>query len=156
MSVAQFGRRVCDTFAGDDRFGFYFRHVSRLGGPNDSDISIISEHDKKEIEDYLWRSAGLPKPAGESEPYICYAAKGNSLVIRSTGRLAKCTVALTDECNDIGWISEDGEVLIDQTKFRRWIAPLIEAREDELECPLGWVMGEVAKDSAKPFHEHAT
>ncbi len=41
------------------------------------------------------------------EPYICYAAKPNSLLIRSNGRIGKCTVAFNDERNDLGYIKPD-------------------------------------------------
>src|SRR5262249_33503562 len=110
ISVGQFARRIRDVFGDDPRFRYFFHHIARLGGPNDECITIVSEQDQKEIEAHLWDASGLSRPPGEDETYVCYAAKGNSLVIRSTGRLAKCTVALNDSCNDIGWISENGEI----------------------------------------------
>lgn len=154
ISVGQFARQVSDAFGDDERFRYYFRNISRLGGSNDEDISIISEQTKKDIETHLWETSGLLRPVDETEPYVCYAAKGNSLVVRSTGRLAKCTVALNDDYNDIGSISEAGEILVDQKRFQRWIAPLIESRWEQLECPLGWVMQEAA--SQEPEMSDAT
>lgn len=136
ISVGQFARRVRDVFGDDRRFRYFFRHIARLGGPNDESISIVSDQDQKEIEAHLWDASGLSRPPDEDESYVCYAAKGNSLVIRSTGRLAKCTVALNDRCNDIGWISEEGEIRVDQKKYQRWIAPLVEADWDNVACPL--------------------
>lgn len=148
ISVGQFARAVGDAFGSDDRFGCYFKHISRLGGPNDDDISIVSDQDKREIEEHLWQTSGLPKPSQEVDPYICYAAKGNSLLVRSTGRLGKCTVALNDDYNDIGWISESGEICVDQKRFQRWIAPLLEAPVEELECPLGWILSHAELDKS--------
>jgi hypothetical protein len=43
---------------------------------------------------------------------------------------------LNDSCNDIGWISEEGEIRVDQKKYRRWIAPLVEADWDNVARPL--------------------
>jgi uncharacterized protein len=148
ISVGQFARRVRDVFGNDQRFRYDFHHVARLGGANDESITIVSEQDQKEIEGHLWDASGLLRPAVQDESYVCYAAKGNSLLIRSTGRLAKCTVALSDSCNDIGWISENGEVCIDQKKYQRWIAPLVEADWENVGCPLPSVMQQVELDGA--------
>jgi uncharacterized protein len=146
ISVGEFARRIRDVFGDDQRFRCFFRHISRLGGLNDESITIVSEHDQKEIEAHLWDASGLSRPAGQGEDYVCYAAKGNSLLIRSTGRLAKCTVALNDSCNDIGWISESGEVCVDQRKYQRWIAPLIEADWENVGCPLPSVIQQAERD----------
>jgi uncharacterized protein len=149
ISVGQFARRIRDVFGDDRRFRYFFHHIARLGGPNDGCITIVSEQDQKEIEAHLWDASGLSRPPGEDETYVCYAAKGNSLVIRSTGRLAKCTVALNDRCNDIGWISENGEIRIDQAKYQRWIAPLVEADWENVGCPLPSVMQQAQVDGVE-------
>jgi uncharacterized protein len=140
IAVGQFARRIRDVFGADRRFRYHFHHVARLGGPNDEDITIVSKQDQKEIEAHLWDASGLLPPPDDDDSYVCYAAKGNSLVIRSTGRLAKCTVALNDDCNDIGWISETGEICVEQKKYQRWIAPLVEGDWDNVSCPLPSVM----------------
>ena len=149
VSVGQFARRIRDVFGEDQRFRYFFHHIARLGGPNDESITIVSEQDQKQIEAYLWDASGLFRPPSEDETYVCYAAKGNSLVIRSTGRLAKCTVALNDSCNDIGSISENGEICVDQQKYQRWIAPLVEADWENVSCPLPSVMQQAQVDAAK-------
>ena len=121
-----------------------------MGGPNDASITPIPEDERKDIEAYLWDMCGLRKskdPDEEEEPEVCYAGKGNSLLIRSTGRLAKCTVALTDDFNDIGYIKENGEICVEQGKFRRWIAPIIEGRWEEVGCPLSWVAQQAVLDA---------
>jgi uncharacterized protein len=149
ISIGQFARHIRDVFGGDQRFRFFFHHIARLGGPNDENISIVSEQDQKEIEAHLWDASKLSRPPDEDESYVCYATKGNSLVVRSTGRLAKCTVALNDGCNDIGWISETGEICVDQKKYQRWIAPLIEADWDNVGCPLPSVVRQAELDNAR-------
>jgi len=148
ISIGQFARRVHDVFGDDQRFRCFFHNIARLGGSNDESITIISEQDQKDIEAHLWDASGFLRPPGKDESYVCYAAKGNSLLIRSTGRLAKCTVALNDSCNDIGWISESGEVCVDQKKYQRWIAPLVEADWENVGGSLPSVMRQVERDDA--------
>lgn len=69
-------------------------------------------------------------------PYICYASKPNSLLIRSNGRIGKCTVALYDERNDIGCLQPDGRIEVFQDKFRAWIRGIEDLDLDTLACPL--------------------
>jgi uncharacterized protein len=148
ISVGQFARRVRDVFGDDQRFRCFFHHIGRLGGPNDESITIVSKQDQNEIEAHLWHASGFSQPPNQDEDYVCYAAKGNSLLIRSTGRLAKCTVALNDSCNDIGSLSESGEISIDQRKYQRWIAPLVEADWENVGCPLPSVVQQAERDAA--------
>jgi uncharacterized protein len=147
LAVAAFARRLNDVLGDDSRFDFFFKSIQRLGGAGDERITIISEEEQKEIEAYLWDDSGLRRPPEIIGDYVCYASHGNSLVIRSTGRLAKCTVALTNDFNDIGTIAENGDICVDQQKFRRWIAPVIEERWEVTGCPLEWVAQAAARDN---------
>lgn len=61
------------------------------------------------------------KDDAEGSDYVCYAAKANSWVIRSNGRVQKCTVDLYSEKNSIGSLLENGEIRVDEEKLRRWI-----------------------------------
>lgn len=70
------------------------------------------------------------------QPYICYAAKANSLLIRANGRVGKCTVALSDDRNDIGKLNADGTVTIDNAKLRPWLRGITTLDPSELGCPL--------------------
>jgi uncharacterized protein len=151
LSIGKFARQLNDALGGDSRFQLFFKNIVRMGGPNDASITLISDDERKDIEAYLWDTCGVHKskdPDEEEEHELCYAGKGNSLVIRSTGRLAKCTVALTDDFNDIGHINENGDICVEQEKFRRWIAPLIEGHWEEVGCPLNWVAEQAALDNA--------
>lgn len=69
-------------------------------------------------------------------PYICYAGKANSLLIRANGRIAKCTVAFDDDRNDIGHITDDGKVVVDNKKFSPWIRGLGTLDPDDTNCPI--------------------
>jgi uncharacterized protein len=69
-------------------------------------------------------------------PYICYASKPNSLLVRADGRIGKCTVALNDPRNDIGQLNADGTLAIDNPKLRPWVRGFEQLDEDALGCPL--------------------
>jgi len=136
--VAEFGRKVHDNFGDDPRFHVFFKGIIPLGGPNDAAITRLTPKQDAEIRRSLWNASGFSQGGGASEK-VCYAAMANSLVVRSTGRLAKCTVALSSDFNDIGELTEDGDVVVDQSKFQRWIAPVVEQRWSIVACPLEWV-----------------
>lgn len=52
---------------------------------------------------------------------VCYAAKRNNYVIGSDGIIYKCTVALSDENNQVGLLTQDGNMYIDKDKFSLWV-----------------------------------
>jgi uncharacterized protein len=60
----------------------------------------------------------------------------NSLMIRANGRVGKCTVALNDERNDIGYLTKDGKLKINEN-FQLWIKGLETQDKKMLACPLG-------------------
>jgi len=136
--VAEFGRKVHDTLGDDPRFRLFFKGILPLGGANDAAITRLTPKQDAEIRRLLWNESGYPLN-DISVGKVCYAAMANSLVVRSTGRLAKCTVALSSDYNDIGEITEDGDIVIDQPKFQRWIAPVVEGNWAVVGCPVEWV-----------------
>ncbi len=95
-------------------------------------------------------SAGSQRSNGEhaGAPYICYAAKANSLLIRSNGRIGKCTVHFDDERNDIGYLSEAGKIVIAQDKLRPWLRGLETLDTDITGCP---IHGLPAVEQRSPF-----
>lgn len=70
------------------------------------------------------------------EPFICYAAKPNSLLIRSNGRIGKCTVAFNDDRNDLGSLQADGSVAIDNKKLQEWIRGIGSLSLSDTGCPV--------------------
>jgi uncharacterized protein len=82
-------------------------------------------------------SMGEVSGGNGGDPYICYAAKPNSLLIRADGRIGKCTVALNDDRNTIGRINEDGTVSVDNALLRPWLRGLSNLDPGALQCPLG-------------------
>jgi uncharacterized protein len=83
-------------------------------------------------------SAGAQRPGerNANEPYICYAGKANSLLIRANGRVGKCTVAFHDDRNDIGYLEDDGSIRIDNEKLRPWIRGVGSLDPEDTGCPI--------------------
>lgn len=125
-------------FADDSRFSVYFKSVERLGGAGDGATRLFSERLLEQAKRYL--DAKLANPAQAvsltaAGPYICYASKPNSLVVRSNGEIAKCTVALYDERNRLGVLRPDGTLSVDQDKLQTWMGGFRTMDERELGCP---------------------
>jgi uncharacterized protein len=90
---------------------------------------------------------------------VCYAGKESSIVVRSDGKICKCTVALEDPRNHVGQLTKDGQLHIDQSIWNLWVklddkedskcgscsfgaacqsraCPLIAINEKEPPCPM--------------------
>ncbi|MCG8530708.1 MAG: radical SAM protein [Desulfovibrionales bacterium] len=133
--IYAFQKELVRTFGGDERFSFFFRPVSRLGGENDACITSFSSAQRQEITEILSARSGTqccPIP----EEYICYAALPNSFGIRPNGELIKCTVALDDPRNHVGWLTSRGELDIDAQKMQPWISGLLNGDGKACRCPL--------------------
>jgi uncharacterized protein len=156
---------IARSFGGDSRYSLDFEHLRNLGGEGGKSVDRpLSLDELREIElvlraRYDAAVAALPAPSspvpeqarpqiassslGEvnggpgGDPYICYAAKPNSLLIRADGRIGKCTVALNDDRNTIGRINEDGTVSVDNALLRPWLRGLSDLDAGALQCPLG-------------------
>lgn len=51
---------------------------------------------------------------------ICYASNKHSFVIGSDGRIYKCTVSFDKEINMVGHLQKNGEMILDEKKFKYW------------------------------------
>ncbi len=121
----------------DQRFEVFLRPVSRLGGPNDDTLPVLVGEETA-VVDELRRSAarlGLTVHIpGGAKP--CYAAAANSYVIRSTGEIAKCTVAFQHPNNRVGQLHPDGTATLDNGKINGWVRGLFSGEAAELRCPM--------------------
>jgi uncharacterized protein len=153
-------REIALEFGNDPRFYVDFQDVRDMGGQGSSNVVVIPQSEfgriKHQLGALMAQTLGQEvepeqpevRQVGESassrrasernlaEPYVCYAAKPNSLLIRSNGRVGKCTVALDDSRNDIGSLGEDGSVTIDNELLRGWVRGLGSLDIDELGCPV--------------------
>ena len=150
LGDAGFVRTVSTSLVKDDaRFRMHFHALGRWGGPNDQETPVFrSAVDErvaleKLIDEAL--AAGCSPTQfvqyrqdaalGKSGHAICYAARANAFVIRSDGRVAKCTVAFEDDRNTVGRLSEDGDLVIDQSRHLPWLQGLISGDPLALSCP---------------------
>ena len=77
-------------------------------------------------------SAGPAPGHGE----ICYASRGNHFVVRSDGRLCKCTIVLDHPKNQVGRLNADGTVEISGAAMQPWMRGLWSGNDAELLCPM--------------------
>jgi uncharacterized protein len=166
-------------FGGDKRFSIEVQDVRNLGGAGALTITPVAPQPFKQVAarlKHLVAHGSLPeitppaepesadaRPVGESagsragymqssEAYICYASKPNHLLIRANGRVGKCTVALDDDRNDIGWINPDGTLRIDQDKAGHWSAGFSSLDLSDLACPLSTLSKRgVVRESKRPI-----
>ncbi|WP_321145810.1 radical SAM protein, partial [Bacillus mycoides] len=124
-------------FVNDSRFTVFLKPVAKLGGLNDENLDLINSSDRvsiiQQLEAILYEDS--QRLETNTQPNICYAARPNSIAIRSDGSLAKCTVALQDERNSIGNINPDGTLNIIQERLAPWLRGLTTLDRLDLSCP---------------------
>jgi uncharacterized protein len=133
--MPEFVTVVRDTFLNDPRFTVFLKRVVRMGGPNDPSMDVIDPTDERIATlETLLPEGGDAKRVFEPEE-VCYAARANSLLVRTDGRLGKCTVALSDPANTIGQLLPDGLLRVDNPRLRPWLQGW-ELRDSDLtSCP---------------------
>ncbi|MBR0696588.1 radical SAM/SPASM domain-containing protein [Bradyrhizobium lablabi] len=125
--IGPFLDNISREFANDERFFVDFHPVGRWGGPNDSSLPVCGMREGQVLQTQFFGSAGESglnvralRQRLEPNGSMCYAANPRSFVIGSDGTIYKCTVAFEDPRNQVGKITEDGQMLIDQAKFLLW------------------------------------
>jgi uncharacterized protein len=96
-------------------------------------------------------SAGSQRASEQvaGEPYICYAAKPNSLLIRSDGRIGKCTVHFDDKRNDLGYLDATGQIQVDVDELLPWLEGLSTLSPSVTGCPINATSAWGSTTSAK-------
>lgn len=137
-ALPDFLARCAEAFAGDPRFRLFLRPLSRLGGKSDATLAVLEDDEGEALDAARTqaRERGLSLLDVLDELPVCHAALGNSFVVRADGRLAKCTVALSNPANDVGRLHADGTVSIDGTRSGPWLRGLFGGTRAELVCPL--------------------
>lgn len=135
IDIKQFSTSLVDTFKDDNRFNLFFKNVSKLGSSNDDILSTCTEDETQEYQMELSLIAKDFNVVKIENDYVCYASKANHFIIRSDGSVGKCTVALKEEVNNIGKLKSNGELDLDQDKFRLWSIGLQTEEPEHLACP---------------------
>jgi uncharacterized protein len=139
--IPDFLHAFARQFGGDPRFSLFIRPVSWLSEANDARFSTLEHAEGIEMAKRFCldcESLGIEAHTmtqGETAP-ICYASKLNSWVVRSDGRLNKCTVALDSERNDVGRILPDGSFELYGGVLKTWSRGIGTQVLEELSCPL--------------------
>jgi len=112
---------------GDPRFNMDFHPVGQWGGPNDENLNTCGIGEGRDFRNHLFehaseRGLNLKALRQRLEPFgsVCYAANPHSFVIGSDGMVYKCTVAFEDPRNHVGRLTRDGQLSLDDEKFRMW------------------------------------
>lgn len=139
-SMLDFCRRIKQELS-SNFFRLYVKEIGHYGSENDKNFNVI-DHGSMEYERAKRRIldvAGSFKEELTNPTYVCYATKANSFVLRADGRVGKCTTALNIPSNTVGNLNEDGTILFDQEKLKKWIRPLETLDKVELGCPLSQI-----------------
>lgn len=147
LHVARDNHAACPAFirdfakelGADSRYELFIRTLSRLGGPNDACLPVFEEAEGREAVRGLSRLAtelGVRHLTIEQHTPVCYAARGNSYVVRANGRLNKCTVALEHPANQVGMLRADGRVDVAAARLQPWMRGFWSGDREELECPM--------------------
>lgn len=137
--IFSFIDKYAQTFKDDKRYELFFRPTSCLGGINDKNLPVMDSNEfnkaTKNIGAYL-RKLKISYTTMENVRSICYAAKLNCFAIRANGAINKCTVAMEEETNNVGFLHKDGSLAIRRKQLLRWARGLESNNEQELLCPL--------------------
>jgi uncharacterized protein len=128
-------------FLPDPRFLFLFKSIGRWGGANDNEIKVLSLKKKEKALQSLQtklfgENLNSLQNLLEPDNYVCYASRSNSLVIRSNGDVAKCTVALYDDRNKVATLQPDGTLQLIPGRLAPWLRGMETLDFDALGCPL--------------------
>jgi uncharacterized protein len=138
--LEQFFDLVAAELGGDPRFKLGFFPVGRWGGPNDERLSVCGLDETTQVQSDLKKAAhkrglkitGTLKEVSGPGAQVCYAARPYNFIIGASGKVMKCTIALdTKDYNVVGYLREDGELMLDQDKLALWTEP---AFENDKQC----------------------
>ena len=114
-SIKSFIDNYSSPFANDNRFSFHFHPI--FGMP---ELKLTKEEGQLNELKELAKIKAFRYNTPSDYP-LCYASQANNFVIRADGRVQKCTVALENEINNIGKIGKDGNLNINEEKFKKWV-----------------------------------
>lgn len=147
-SIRALFHSVREKLESDRRFTLGVHPLENLGGPTGGSFQTLNDEDCAALCAELSREFGgdlliygLEDVAHESEKAegcglsVCYACKSNSFLIRSDGSIGKCTVALNKDFNTVGFLQPDGEIALNQPRFKKWTHALYTLDPSHLACP---------------------
>jgi uncharacterized protein len=145
-SLPRLLERCAAQWRGDGRFRLAFKPLFHPHRPGFDESLLLSSEEGTDAVEFLRlraRDLGLVEERiGDPGEATCYAARGNSFVVRSDGRLGKCSVILDSPENQVGRLLPDGTVDVDATRLEPWIRGLFTGDQEERYCPMRHVTRE--------------
>lgn len=125
-------------FGEDSRFSVELNLVGDLGG-NSKSLSREYIYSLYTVYNSIVENNKILKLVSRGAEQLlytsaCYASKYHSYVIGSDGMLYKCTAAFNDSRNQVGYINNRGDMVLDEIKLSKWDG-LGEVCKECLECP---------------------
>jgi uncharacterized protein len=128
-SMKDFLELLKNEFGNDGRFCVDFHPIGAWGEKCDSQIADCESDEGRTLALQFSRmSAGagfdLLHLRNKLKPFgsVCYAANPFSYIIGANGNIYKCTVAFNDYRNRVGYLSDRGELHLDENKMAMWIS----------------------------------
>jgi uncharacterized protein len=140
--ISEFVDLLSREFTNDPRFSLAMHAVSKLGGPNDSQLGVCTDDEagriQREIQAQAQRqglNVGNLRNAARMGSKVCYAARPYNFLIGATGKVMKCTVLLDkSDYNVVGRITEKGDLELDKDRMALWTEPAFEHDKQCQKC----------------------
>lgn len=128
-----------EAFGEDDRFLLSVATVSDWGGDAVKALDIATHSERKrakELHEKYIDSIGLQRSDKEKKLFsdVCYSSCARGLVFRASGKIEKCTIALDNPKNAVGYVDPIEGVLIDEHANLLWSTADLKA--ECLTCPI--------------------
>lgn len=136
--VRDFVASQVSEWAKDQRVSVLFIHIENLS--TDPDAYVPQMHGAERATAIAELKSLIPGAVtNEDAIYVCYAAQPNAFIVRADGRVGKCTVALQDARNTIGYLTSDGKLVLDNEKARLWFRGWKTMNKKALACPYSYM-----------------
>ncbi|KXY70739.1 radical SAM protein [Bacillus pacificus] len=122
--VNDFIDNMKSLFGNDKRFSLYFYNIKKWGGDNDSNLEVCPDNLALSLaERTIDRGMNsIPIKTMLQRNNSCYASSPNSFVFGVDGTVYKCTIALYEDYNKVGYIDKNGKMILDDEKLKLWVS----------------------------------
>lgn len=121
--LGEYIKFLYDEFGQDKRFNFHFAAVNNYGGEAIKSIKPLILDSFDDVYDIMINSKyqlDYTAYSGLLKNQVCYSGRRNMYVIDPEGKVKKCTVT-DNEYNELGYIDESGNMIIDENKHAKWL-----------------------------------
>ena len=124
---------LAKLFGDDSRFSVSVVSVNDWGGDAVKSLDILAAEQKQAIysahENYL-NKVGLVLNKKTTYPFsnICCASRPKGFIFRANGNIEKCTIAIDNPNNKVGYIDTEKGVILDKNACDRWCTSNVEPK----------------------------